>query len=268
MKQILYFILVALVAVACGNGPEDKAALLLDEARENVEKGCYDEARGLIDSLRECYPTAADARREALKLENELEMKAAKVELAKTDSMLSVESERLDTMKQSFVLEKDPKYQLVGYYVVPEQIGSKMHKTALRAQVNEKGEMVLISVVHGRQLNHKSISVASSDGESANTPDCFSFLTHNVVGYEEEASYKLGEDGGVIAFIANNPGTMTVTCKGKSRLYSFQLSPSDKFAVRRCYLLARKFDSVKRLREQQEKLALKVRFYEKKISLQ
>jgi hypothetical protein len=142
-----------------------------------------------------------------------------------------------------------------------------MHKTALRAQVNEEGEMVLISVVHGRQLNHKTISVASSDGEMVTTPDCFSFLTHSVVGYEEEASYKLGEDGGVIAFIANNPGTMTVTCNGKSKPYSFQLSPSDKFAVRHCYLLARKFDSVKRLREQQEKLALKVRFYEKKMTL-
>jgi hypothetical protein len=266
MKQILYLVL-ALLVVACSGSPEDKASHLLSEARENVEKECFDEARDLIDSLREYYPTAAEARRGALQLENELEMKAAKKELGLTDSMLCVESERLDSMKQHFVLEKDPEYQLVGYYVVPEQIGSKMHKTALRAQVNEEGEMVLISVVHGRQLNHKTISVASSDGEMVTTPDCFSFLTHSVVGYEEEASYKLGEDGGVIAFIANNPGTMTVTCNGKSKPYSFQLSPSDKFAVRHCYLLARKFDSVKRLREQQEKLALKVRFYEKKMTL-
>ena len=266
MKRFLSLIFVAAVLVAC-TSPEKNAEALLVEAR-NAVAGCrYDEARALVDSLRSAYPTAVEARREALKLENEFELADAKQCLAQTSEELKKEVARLDSMKKHFVLEKDTKYQAVGYYVNPEQIGSKMHKTSLRAQVNEEGQMVLVSILHGKRLNHKRISVSVPTGEMAETPQWFCFLTHSVVGYEEEASFRLGDDGGVIEFISNNSGTMTIACIGDSGKYTFQLSPSDKFAVRHCYLLAKRFEAVKMLSEENEKLSLKVRFYEKKMTL-
>lgn len=266
MKRFLSLIFVAAVLAAC-TSPEKNAEALLVEARNAVAECRYDDARNLVDSLRSAYPTAVEARREALKLENEFELADAKQCLAQTSEKLTKEVARLDSLKEHFVLEKDAKYQAVGYYVCPEQIGSKMHKTSLRAQVNEEGQMVIVSIVHGKKLSHKRIRVSLPTGEMAETPKCFSFLTHSVIGYEEEASFKLGDDGGVIDFVSNNSGTMTVACIGDSGEYAFQLSPSDKFAVRHCYMLAKRMESVKTLTQEKEKLSLKVRFYEKKMTL-
>lgn len=267
MKRILFLVIAVMLLVSCGDNMNDKAGELLARAREAAEMGRYNEARVLIDSIRTVYPEAIEARRSALGFADSLELTIAKQELSNADSMFCLEMARFDSMKQYFTLEKDPEFQSVGNYVTPEQISAKMHKTALRAQVNEEGLMVIISIVHGKRLNHKSIRVTIPTGDSVETPQCFSFLTHNVVGYEEEASYKLGEDGGVVKFIANETGPMTITCMGETDSLTFQLSASDKHAVRSCYDLARQFESVNQLREQREKLSLKVRFYEKKLSL-
>lgn len=264
MKQLSALILLATLIVSCTSA-EQKAQDILDETRKAVSEHRYDDARSLVDSLRSTYPTAVEARREAIVLENEFELADARRTLLTTLEDYGQEQARLDSLKPYFVLEKDAKYQAVGYYVNPEQIGSRMHKTALRAQVSEEGQMVLISICHGKRLGHKRISVSLPTGESAQTPQCISFLKHDVIGYEEEATYRLGEDGGVIEFITKNSGTMTVTCIGETEQKSFQLSPSDKFAVRHCYILAQQFAKVKTLSEAVEKLRLKVRFYEKKL---
>ena len=266
MKQFFSLLFVAFVLVACSS-PEKKAEALLVEVRSAMSECRYDDARMLVDSLRSAYPTAVEARREALRLENEFELADAKNCLVLASEKLEKETARLDSIKKHFVLEKDAKYQAVGYYVIPEQVGSKMHKTALRAQVNEEGQMVLVSILRDKRLNHKRIRVSLPTGEMAETPQCFSFLTHSVIGYEEEASFRLGDDGGVIAFISDNSGTMTVACIGDKGQHTFQLSPSDKFAVRHCYLLAKRFEAVKILTEEKEKLSLKVRFYEKKMAV-
>ncbi len=187
MKKILIVALVAAMFAACGENAEESAAKLLAEARTAMEQGRYDDGRALIDSLRQTYPTAVEGRRNAIKLENELELTDAKTSLAKADSALAAETATLEAMKKEFVLEKDSKYQAVGYYVSPDQLAAKMHRTALRAMVNEEGLMVLVSIVHGDKLQHKTITVASEVGTQFTTPQCISFLTHKEVGYEEEA---------------------------------------------------------------------------------
>ena len=73
MKRFLSLIFVAAVLVAC-TSPEKNAEALLIEARNAVAECRYDDARNLVDSLRSAYPTAVEARREALKLENEFEL--------------------------------------------------------------------------------------------------------------------------------------------------------------------------------------------------
>lgn len=264
MKRNLIIAVIALLACSCQDNSNEKAASLLDEARQAAEEKNFDVARELIDSIRETYPKAIDVRYETLTFENEMERDKASLEHDEVDSLLAYKTIELDELKKEFRLEKDSKYQTVGYYVIPEQIGSLMHKTALRAEVNEEGEMILISILHGKKISHKSIKVATKDGLSAETPECFSHLTHKVKGYEEESSYKLGEDGGVIEFIVNNPGTIDVTYIGTSNV-STPLTPSDKSAIKSCYALANKFKEVKELTEKRNKLALKKKFYERKL---
>lgn len=268
MKNIWAVMLVVAALCSCGDTPEEKAAMLLDEARHAVAGGEFERARGLVDSLRATYPKAMDVRRSAIAFSDTIEMEEAKVMLADADSMLVFKLLELAELKSGFVLEKNAEYQTVGYYVCPEQVGGKMHRTSLRAEVNEEGQMVLISIVHGTKIAHERIRVTSVGNESAETPRCFSFLTHDVVGYEEEASYKLGEDNGVIEFIAKHEAGLDIVYIGADgREIKAELAPSDISAVRKCYDLAVAFAEVDRLKSIRDKMAMKVRFYEKKISL-
>ncbi len=268
MRKIWIMALSAVMFAACGENAEESAAKLLGEARAAMELGRFDDGRALIDSLRTTYPKALEGRRNAVKLENELELAAAKKALADTDSTLKVETAALEAMKKEFVLEKDAKYQAVGYYVSPDQVAAKMHRTALRGLVNEEGLMVLVSIVHGERLKHNTITVADEAGQKMTTEPCFSFITHNVIGYEEEASYKLGEDGGVVELISAASGKLKVTYNGASKSVTKDLAAADKNAVRHCYALAKKFAVIRQLTQDWKEQDLKVRFFEKKISMQ
>lgn len=267
MRYLFLFSFLTLFFASCSDSPEDKANTLLSEAREAVAVNDFSKARELIDSLRSAYPKAVETRKKALLFVDSLELSASKYELKMADSLYAIKSSELESMKKEFVFEKDEKYQTVGHYISPNQNNKNTRTASIRAQVNEEGLMVLISTLKGKKLSHKSISIAIPTGEHAETPQCFSHLTHSVNGYTEESSYKIGEDGGVTQFIADMPGTMTVTYKGEKSNFKNQLSPTDKFAIKHCYILYLKFAETKELREKKEKLSLKVRFFEKKISL-
>lgn len=266
MFRKLFIASLALLAISCGNSDEDKAERLLEEGNKALSEKRFDDARNIIDSLRTTYPKAIEARKKAISLESHIELEAAKSGLARIDSMLEYTNKEVERLKKGFVLEKDEKYQSTGYYIVKKQIGSAKQRTALKAEVNEEGLMVLISVVKGQKLNHKSIKVETPTGESAQTPECFSFLKHNVSGYVEESSFKLGEDGNVIKFITESPGNLTVTVQGQKDL-KYQLSPSDKNAIKSCYELATAMTKQRQLIQQTKDLNTKVKFYLKKISI-
>ncbi len=267
MRNICFVVLIAWMFVCCDSS-EKKALSLLDEARKAVDCRQFDRARFLIDSLRTEFPRELDVRRSALAFSDTVEMEEAKVMLAEVDSILTLKKLDLETLKSDFVLEKDERYQTVGYYVCPEQVGEKMHRTSLRAEVNEEGQMLLISILHGTKLGHDRIRVVSSAGKYLETPHCFSFLTHSVLGYEEEASYKLGEDNGVIACIAGETGAMIVAyLNPDGKEFKATVSASDLEAVKKCYRLALEFAESDSLRNVRDKMAVKVRFYEKKIAL-
>lgn len=264
MRKILFLALAAaMLAVSCQDNKAEKASRLLDEARDALNSGSIDKARGLIDSIRSTYPEAVEVRYKALDLSNELNIQEAANELSLTDSLLAAKQMDLEEMKASFKLEKNTKYQSVGYYVTPEQTSDASHKTMLRAEVNEEGQMLLVSIVHGRKLNHKKVMAVLQTGESVESAECFSFLTHSVGGYEEESSYKLGEDGGIVKFIVDNPGTIGVRYIGDATLEQ-HLTPTEKHAVKSCYALSLLFKDIKELKVKKEKLEVKKRFYERK----
>ncbi len=77
-----------------------------------------------------------------------------------------------------------------------------------------------------------------------------------------------GEVDGVIDFIAATSGQVKVTYNGASKSLTRPLASADKEAVRHCYKLAKQYETVRTLREDCKTQDLKVRFFEKKISMQ
>ncbi len=100
MRRYLFPLVVIAVFVACGgNSPEAEGAQMLKEARQALSVKQYNAARDTILSLRKRFPTAIEARKQAILLLDSVEMMAAADSLQTADS---AEWERLDIKMKFF----------------------------------------------------------------------------------------------------------------------------------------------------------------------
>ena len=254
--------------VACEN-VEKKAALKLAEARAAFEAGNYDEAKAQIDSIKLLYPKAFDTRRQGIYLMQEVELEEQQKTLEYLDSTLTAKQQEFEAIKSKFVLEKDTAYQQIGRYLAPAQVIERnLHRSFLRFQTDEAGVLSLTSIYCGSyNIHHTAVKVTAPDGSFAETSASRdSYETTDLGERIEKADYKLGEDGGVIKFITESPGNITVTIQG-SKEVKYQLSPSDKNAIKSCYELSTAMTKQRQLIQQAKDLNTKVKFYLKKISL-
>ena len=207
MKKIGLSALLALaVLTGCGDGGEKEAQMRLQKAEAALQQENFSEAKLQIDSIKMLYPKAFEARKQGIKLMQQVDLKEQRKTLVYLDSMMQIKQLQLDSIKGNFVLEKDTAYQEIGNWFYPTQVVEKnTGRTFLRGQVNELGEMSLTSIYcAGGNLNHTSVKVSVGDtfAETPTTKD--SYTTTDLGRTIEKADYKLGEDGGVVGFIVAN----------------------------------------------------------------
>ena len=109
-SALLSLLAVTLLAACANETPQERAAIMLREARYALHHHLYNEARDTIFSLRRKCPTAIEARKQAIPLLDSIEMNAA------ADSLKLVtgkEWERLNVKKQFYErkLQEDLKKQ-------------------------------------------------------------------------------------------------------------------------------------------------------------
>ena len=100
MIRLLIGLMATMLVAGCTESPQEQAAQLAQEAATCCEEGRLTEARLLIDSLRRTYPDLVEARKAALKLHQEVELKIAQQELARTDSLLILANRELEARQQ------------------------------------------------------------------------------------------------------------------------------------------------------------------------
>jgi chromosome segregation ATPase len=100
MKKTIMIIAAVLFLTGCGNNEKEQANQLIEAAKAHFEQGALDAARADIDSLRKQFPNVVEARKAALQLHQEIELKAAQDELAATDSLLQVANRELDALQK------------------------------------------------------------------------------------------------------------------------------------------------------------------------
>jgi hypothetical protein len=145
-------VLTALLLVSCGgDNTQQQAEQLLSEATSAYEQGQYNEARTIIDSLRKVYPNAIDIRKKALKLQQEIELKKAQLELAVTDSLLQAVSH--DFIYQEEKVKRDKE----ALRATPEELTmltrTRMKRDSLRTQCEVLGGK--IRYIHKKQKELK-----------------------------------------------------------------------------------------------------------------
>ena len=268
MKKIGFSALLALVALTgCGDGGEKEAQIRLQKAEAALQQENFSEAKLQIDSIKVLYPKAFEARKQGIKLMQQVDLKEQGKTLVYLDSMMQVKQAQLDSIKANFILEKDTAYQEIGNWFYPTQVVEKnVGRSFLRAQVNELGEMSLTSIYcAGGKLNHTSVRVSVGDtfAETPMTKD--SYTTSDLGRTIEKADYKVGEDGGVAGFIvANQDKNIQLTFIG-DKTYRTAMQKNDRKAIAELTELARILSGMEEIRKQQKEANLKIQFVTRKI---
>ena len=104
MKHLVWILLAAML-VACSDEKQKAAEQMLQKASLQFEQRQYDRALITIDSLRKVYPGAIETRKQALILQQNIELKRSQEELAIVDSLLQVVKRDYETLKLK--VEKD-----------------------------------------------------------------------------------------------------------------------------------------------------------------
>lgn len=268
MKKIGLLALFGLALLpGCSDGGEKEAQLRLKKAQVALEQENFNEAKLQIDSIKILYPKAFEARKQGIKLMQQVDLKEQGKTLVYLDSMMQVKQSQLDSIAGNFVLEKDTAYQDIGNYFYPTQVVEKnLGRSFLRGQVNELGEMSLTSIYcAGGKLNHTSVKVSVGDlfAETPMTKD--SYTTTDLGRTIEKADYKLGEDGGVIGFIvANKDKNVQLQFIG-DKTYRTSMQKNDRIAIAELSELARILSGMEEIRKQQKEANLKIQFVTRKI---
>ena len=268
MKKTGLLALLALaLLVSCGDGGEKEAQIRLQKAEAALQQENFNEAKLQIDSIKVLYPKAFEARKQGIKLMQQVDLKEQGKTLVYLDSMMQVKQAQLDSIKGNFVLEKDTAYQEIGNWFYPTQVVEKsVGRSFLRAQVNELGEMSLTSIYcAGGTLNHTSVKVSVGDtfAETPMTKD--SYTTNDLGRTIEKADYKVGEDGGVVGFIVTNQDkNIQLTFIG-DKTYRTAMQKSDRKAIAELTELARILSGMEEIRKQQKEANLKIQFVTRKI---
>ena len=98
-------LMLVILLTACQDAKQQEAARMLERAGQLFDEQRYDRALIVIDSLRKTYPGAIETRKQALILQQNIELKRSQEELAIVDSLLQVVKSDYETLKLK--VEKD-----------------------------------------------------------------------------------------------------------------------------------------------------------------
>ena len=267
MKKVILLACLCCTLFSCED-VEKKAGEKLQAAREAFELGNYNEAKILIDSIKMLYPKAFETRRAGIGLMQEVELKEQEKSLVYLDSMLQAKQKDFDAIKGKYTFEKDAEYQNIGNYLHPSQVIEKnLHRSFLRFQVDENGQMSMTSIYCGaHNIHHVAVKVTAPDGSFAETPAAKdSYETTDLGEKIEKADFKLGEDGNVMGFLyLNKDKNIKVNYQGE-RPYSITMTAADRQALASIYELAQLLSSMTEIKKNMEEANLKIEFVKKKM---
>lgn len=268
MKRISILLIAIATLVSCGNNAEKEASKKLQLAEEAFRQDNFSEAKTLIDSIKTVYPKAIKARREGIKLMQQVERKEAQLNLVRLDSMLTEKQAAFEEIKGKYILEKDTAYQDIGNYFWPTQTVEKnLHRSFLRFQVDETGRMTMTSVYCGKSnINHIAVKVTAPDGTFAETPASVdSYHTTDLGEKIEKADFRLGQDGDVINFLyLNHDKNIRVEYSG-DRKYATTMSADDRKAAAGVFELARILSSIETIKTEISEANRQIEFVDRNI---
>ncbi len=266
MKKTIALLAVCAALCGCADNVEKLAGRHLDNAKEAFSIGNYNVAKQEIDSIRILYPKAFEARKQGIKLMQQVEEAEQMRAIEYEDSMITVAQAAFDQIKAGYAFQKDEQYQDLGLYTIKSQDPTRnTDRTYIRAQVDELGRMTLISSYRGSSYIHHDwlkLSVGDLYVDTPESNDRHEFKDLDVC--YEWLSFINGNDGGAAAFIsANKDANITYTLYRKTGPDSsrpvyrnLKMTKDDRYAIAKLYelsLVLSTLDEHKKAREEADR---------------
>lgn len=244
IKGVFLFVLIVTFLVSCNSRQkqEKQADIRLKHIEELINRNKLNEAKIEIDSIHFLFPRLINKRRVAAALEDTIVRRESSRTLAYCDSLLPGKLREADSIQRNFRFEKDKVYQEIGNFIYKtQQTESNASRIYLKAYVDEKADLFLISNYSDGKLEHTMVEV-SVNGLSAHTdtidtsdPNYHSFTNDGhrweVVTFENEA----GKD--VTSFITQYAAMQVKVILHGKKNYVYYLDAGDKKAISETYHL-------------------------------
>lgn len=267
MKKEILIACICCTLLGCED-VEKKASEKLQVACEAFERGDFGEAKTEIDSIKILYPKAFETRRKGMALMLQVELKEQEKTIDFLSKALHKKQEELSGIEHKFTFEKNEEYQTIGNYLHPSQVIEKnLHRSFLRFQANEMGQITMTSIYCGASnIHHNSIKVVAPDGTFAQTPPSKdSYETTDLGEKIEKADYKAADCENVVGFIyVNKDRNITVNYIGE-RPFSTTMTASDRQAAASIYQLSQVLSAITEIRKELDEANLKMEFVKRRI---
>ena len=163
MRKIYNIVIVLIVCLSsCAPNHKEQAENMLLRASSLYTSDSLNSAKILIDSIHSTYPNEVQVRKSASELMNKIEYRENTRNLQYFDSLYVGLKQSYDSVAKNFTIA-DTTYSSKKVYVHKKRGKNYYPRTNLVAEVQENGDLNLISVYSGKKLAHDSVKVSFSD---------------------------------------------------------------------------------------------------------
>jgi hypothetical protein len=263
-RNLLLALAAGLALTNCAEDVEKLAQPYLTRAQQSYENQQYALAKLQLDSIKQLYPKAFEARKQAGALLIEVELTEARTGKHYTDSLLAETQVKAETLATALYLDKDAKYQDYGtYYAAQHRAEKNIGKSYLRPQASEKdGAFTITAFYRGKPIGAHTLRFTASDGSYVELqPTAKPYVMSDATGRTERTDFAATPD--VAHFVAQY-ATLKVTLIGEKSKPQVPFAKADAQALAQVAELAATLQAVATLQTQQEELARRIAFYEQR----
>lgn len=164
MKHFLPLLLLSLL-VSCGpkNNDREQADSLVAEASTALDRGDFDRAAELLDTLSARFPHEVDAGRAALHLRPRIMERKTAQEIVELQALMAATGQYVDSLSKMFISVPRSEQQLEPYMIHKDVPANWRERNTAIARISPSGEFYVISSLAGRNTKHTALSL-TADG--------------------------------------------------------------------------------------------------------
>ena len=264
IRNLMLALVAGLTLTNCAEDVEKLAKPYLTRAQQSYTNKQYALAKLQLDSIKQLYPKAFEARKQAGALLIEVELTEARNGKYYTDSLLTENSARATSLAAALYFDKDAKYQDYGtYYAAQHRTEKNASKSYLRPQTSEKdGTFTITAFYRGKPIGAHTLRFTAPDGSYVELqPTAEPYVMSDATGRTERTDFAATPD--VVHFVALHT-TPKVTLIGKDGKAQMTFTKNDAKALTQVADLAAALKAVSVLQAEQQELTRRITFYEER----